>query len=227
MKRVLVVDDDLSTLSQLSVQLGGHHDVLLAKSGEQALAICQQDPPDLVLLDVTMPGMDGFDTIAALKQELLLERLPVIFATATRDAAVEVRALQSGAVDFILKPLQKDILLHRIALHSRLFGYQRQMEQTVQNLEDAVISSFSSMMEYRGEDVSGHIARIVRYTVVLGEALRSMGTFSSELSAHTLGLIVRAVPLHDVGKIGVSDVIWSKPGMLSDEEFAVMKSHTT
>ncbi|MDR1310737.1 MAG: response regulator, partial [Burkholderiaceae bacterium] len=227
MKRILAVDDDLATLSQFHAQLENHYDVLLAKSGEQALEICLQEPPDLILLDVTMPDMDGLETIAAIKKKSLLNPIPVIFITASPDVAVEVMALKSGAVDFITKPVEQEILLHRVDLHLRLSAYQQYLEKTVRDLEDSIINSFSSMIEYHNEDTGGHVTRTARYVSLLGRVLQEREEFATELPDHVLDLIARAAPLHDVGKIGVSDVILLKPAMLDDEEFAIMKTHTS
>jgi putative two-component system response regulator len=227
MKQILVVDDNLTNLKQINVQLADDYKVLLAKSGAQAMQIVARERPDLILLDVEMPEMDGFKTIAHLKNNAGLSWIPVIFLTANHDPSTELKALQSGAVDFITKPIEKSILLHRIELHLRFSEYQLYLENTVKALEDGIITSFSDMIECRDESTGGHVSRTSRYVAYLGEELRNRRTFASELSEKDLEMIVRATPLHDVGKIGVSDVILLKPTMLNDEEFALMKKHTT
>jgi putative two-component system response regulator len=227
MKQILVVDDNLANLKQISVQLADSYRVLLAKSGSQALQIITRERPDLILLDVEMPEMDGFETLGRLKRNAGLSWIPVIFLTASNETSAEIKALESGAVDFITKPIEKSILLHRIGLHLRLSEYQLYLENTVKALEDGIITSFSDIIEYRNEATGGHVTRTSRYVEYLGQELMKKQMFVDELTEKNLELIVRATPLHDIGKIGVSDVILLKPAMLNDEEYSIMKRHTT
>jgi putative two-component system response regulator len=226
-KQILIVDDNLLNLEQISAQLESHYDVILAKSGQQALKICQQTEPDLILLDVEMPEMSGFETITKLKENLTLKHVPVIFLTASKDTATEIKALKLGAIDFISKPVEKDILLHRIRVHLSLSEYNRHLENTVRIMEDSVIASFSDMIEYRDENTGGHVARTGKYVKLLARELFDKNMFTGEISESAVEMMARAAPLHDVGKIGISDVILLKPMLLNDEEFAIMKTHTT
>jgi putative two-component system response regulator len=226
MKQILVVDDNLTNLKQINVQLAGDYKVVLAKSGVQALQICAKEMPDLVLLDIEMPEMDGFETIARLKDTAIFSQIPVIFLTANHDTATEIRALESGAVDFITKPIEKIILRHRIDLHLRYFDYQAYLEDTVKTLEDCIVTAFSDIIECRDENTGGHAIRTSKYVSLLCYELRKMGLFSAELSDREIEMMIRGTPLHDIGKIGVSDIILLKPAMLDDEEFCLMKNHT-
>jgi putative two-component system response regulator len=225
MKQILVVDDNITILKQISAQLGDDYEVSLAKSGLLALQICMREKPDLILLDIEMPEMDGFQVIARLKQNPYLNRIPVIFLTASQDSAVEVRGLKSGARDFISKPVEKSVLLHRIDLHLRFSSYQTQTEQTVMSLSDSIASSFAELIECRDENTGGHVIRTSRYFHALGRELLREGLFEEELPLPELLLMVRAAPLHDIGKIAISDRILLKPGRLDNEEFTVMKRH--
>ena len=225
MKQILVVDDNLSILKQISAHLAGEYEVSLAKSGLLALQICMREKPDLILLDIEMPDMDGFDVIARLKQNPYLDRIPVIFLTASHDAATEVKALESGARDFITKPAERSILLHRIELHLRLTSYQAQTEQTVTALSDSIATSFAELIECRDENTGGHVVRSSRHVGLLGRELIKNNLFAEELTLPELQLMVRAAPLHDIGKIAISDRILLKAGRLDDEEFAIMKRH--
>jgi CheY-like chemotaxis protein len=117
MKALLIVDDNLASLKQISTQLAKNYEISLAKSGEMALQICSQEKPDLILLDVEMPGMDGFATIAQLKENSQLKGIPVIFLTGNYDAATEAKCFASGGVDFITKPPDVDALYGRIEKH--------------------------------------------------------------------------------------------------------------
>jgi putative two-component system response regulator len=227
MDQILVVDDNLANLKNIQLQLSDDYQVVLAKSGSQALQICIQILPDLILLDVDMPEMDGFETLRRIKGNPLLRRIPVIFLTANHDMATEIRALESGVVDFITKPVEKSILHHRLQLHLNLARYQQNLEETVKELEDSIVLSFSEMIESRDKATGDHVQRTRIYVTLLGRELINQGRFSDELNERELSLITRAALLHDVGKIGISDTILLKPGRLDDAEFAMMKTHTT
>ncbi|MDR1874658.1 MAG: response regulator, partial [Synergistaceae bacterium] len=226
MKRILVVDDNVETLWHLSAQLATHYRAQLAKSGALALQICMQERPDLILLDVEMPDMDGFETLARLKMNPWLEKIPVIFLTGNHDVDVAVRGLTSGARDFITKPVEQNILLHRIELHLRFASWQSHLEGTVREMSDSIAASFAELIECRDENTGGHVVRTSRYVERLGRELLKRGTFAGELSEEGLAMMVRAAPLHDIGKIAISDRILLKPDRLNDEEFSAMKRHT-
>ncbi|MDR2073100.1 MAG: response regulator [Spirochaetaceae bacterium] len=227
MKQILVIDDNLANLKNIQLQLSDAYQVLLAKSGGQALKICVQRIPDLILLDVDMPEMDGFETLRRLKDNLILSRIPVIFLTANQDVATEIRALESGVVDFITKPVEKSILLHRLKLHLDFSQYRQNLEETVRELEDSIVLTFSEMIENRDKGTGDHVQRTRIYVTLLGRELIHQRHFAEELNEKEMSLITRASLLHDVGKIGISDTILLKPGRLDDAEFAIMKTHTT
>ncbi|MDR1655984.1 MAG: response regulator [Deltaproteobacteria bacterium] len=227
MSNLLIIDDNLMTLQQINSMLEDTYDISLAKSGSQALLMCYQIIPDLILLDIEMPEMDGFETLAKIKKNMALRHIPVIFLTSSHNTELEVRALKSGAVDFINKPADREILLHRIEVHLSLSSYNRQLENKVRVLEDSIIASFSDMIEYRDENTGGHVARTAKYVHVLATELLNRNKFLDEINEFTVDMMSRAAPLHDVGKIAISDVILLKPSLLNDEEFAIMKTHTT
>jgi putative two-component system response regulator len=226
MQRILVVDDNLAILKQISSYLSDDYEVSLAKSGPLALQICVKEKPDLILLDVEMSDMDGFGVMFQLKENPYLDRIPVIFLTANHSVEVEIRALESGARDFIMKPVERSILLHRIKLHLRFVSFQAQTEQTVMALSDSIATSFAEMIECRDENTGGHVIRTSRYVDILGKELIKQGLFPDELTPSELQLMVRAAPLHDIGKIAISDRILLKVGRLDDQEFATIKCHS-
>jgi putative two-component system response regulator len=226
MKKILVVDDNLASLKQIGAQLAENYEVSLAKSGALALQICRQEKPDLILLDIEMPEMDGFETIKRLRLNRYLGSIPVIFLTGNHDTETEVQGLQSGARDFITKPVEKNILTHRIELHLRFASYQAHLETTAARLSDSVAHSFAELIECRDENTGEHVARTSKYVGMLGRNLIENGLFSEELTATDLDMMVRAAPLHDIGKIAISDRILLKPDRLDDEEFNAMKQHT-
>lgn len=225
-KRILVVDDNMASLKQIGAQLSLNYQVSLSKSGAQALKICEQTHPDLILLDVEMPDMDGFETNAVLRRNRDLSRIPVIFLTGNHDEETELRALESGAVDFITKPAEKSILLHRLELHLKLYDYQTNLENTVKELEDSIVMSFADLVECKNDNTGGHVLRTSKYVELLGHALLKRGLFKEELNEDFIEMIARAAPFHDIGKIGVSDVILLKPSCLTDEEYEEVKKHT-
>ena len=226
MKRILLVDDNLATLKHVSALLAGSCEVVLAKSGGQALSIAAKTVPDLVLLDVEMPEMDGFEIMAALRRIPSCARIPVIFLTANQDTATQVRALTAGDVDFIKKPFEKGVLLHRIELHLRLSQYQQGLERTVKDLEDSIISAFAELIGCRDGHSGGHVRRTREYVALLGSLLLRENVFPGELDEAALDMVVRAAPLHDIGKIGISDIILLKPDKLNEEEFDIVKRHS-
>jgi putative two-component system response regulator len=225
-KQILVVDDNLASLKQIGAQLEARYEVSLAKSGALALKICGQERPDLILLDVEMPEMDGFETIARLKEDPDLSPLPVIFLTGNRDAATEIRALESGAMDFITKPAHRDILLHRLELHLQFAAYQNSLEQTVKELEENIVTSFAELIECKDDNAGTHVLRTGKYMEILGRKLLEAGTFGAGLNREELDMIVKAAPFHDIGKIGVSDTLLLKEDALTRDEYEEVKRHT-
>ncbi|MDR0456563.1 MAG: response regulator, partial [Treponema sp.] len=226
MKRILVIDDDLAVLKQVSAYLADDYEVSSAMSGNLALQVCIKERPDLILLDIEMTNTDSFDIMSQLKRNPYLDRIPVIFLAAGHNAEVEIHALESGARDLIAKPVEKSILLHRIELHLRFISYQVQTEQTVVTLSDSIAASFAEMIECRDKDTGGHVIRTSKYVDILGKELINQGFFSDELNPAELQMMVRAAPLHDIGKIAISDRILLKAGQLDDTEFSVMKRHS-
>jgi putative two-component system response regulator len=226
MKSILIVDDNLVSLRQISALLSKDYDVSLAKSGELALQICAQEKPDLILLDVEMTGMDGFETIARLKEDERLKQIPVIFLTGNRDAETEVKCLESGAMDFITKPANAEILHHRIELHLEFSLYQLHLEHMVKELEDNIGISFAELLDCKDYNAAIHMLRTGEYVELLVKELFNEGTFRNELTADDADLIKRAAPFHDIGKLGISDIILLKRNPLTDMEIQEVRKHT-
>jgi len=224
-KSVLIVDDNLTSLQQISSQLKSDYDVSLAKSGELALHICSHKLPDLILLDVEMPGMDGFQTIARLKESPSLRHVPVIFLTGSRDPATEVRCLEAGAMDFIAKPANPGILRHRMELHLQFSAYQSHLERTIKEMEDNISVSYAELLECKEYNIAGHLLRTSAYVELLTDYLIGRDIFEGELTAEIADTMRRAAPFHDIGKIGVSDTILQKQGSLTEEEHSEMRKH--
>jgi putative two-component system response regulator len=152
--------------------------------------------------------------------------IPVIFLTANNDTAAEVRGLESGAVDFITKPVEKSILLHRIRIHLELYDYQNDLERTLVEIENNIVVSFAELIESKDNNTGGHVLRTSKYVELIGRDLVQRGLFADALTVDELELMVQAAPFHDIGKIGISDVILLKAGPLNDDEYTIAKQHT-
>lgn len=226
MKHILLVDDNLANLKLASNLLKEYYKVSLTKSGAQALEFCKKNKPDLILLDINMPEMDGFETIEALKSDMRTHNIPVIFLTATNDSEVEAKGFEYGAVDFIIKPFAKRSMMHRIETHLQLFDYQQHLENVVKELEDSIITSFCELIECRDNETGGHVERTKEYVRLIAKQLQQTGKYTHILSDHYIEMLVRSAPLHDIGKIGIRDVVLLKPGRLTEAEYEEMKKHT-
>ncbi|MDR1470696.1 MAG: response regulator [Spirochaetaceae bacterium] len=226
MKKVLIVDDNLLTLKQLEAHLSQRYEVMLAKSGKIAIEICKTVVPDLILLDVRMPEMDGFETLKELQKNAKLEFIPVLFLTGSNDTMTEIKCLELGAMDFITKPANRSILLHRIELHLQFSSYQTNPAEIVRDLENSIAVSLAELIEYRTGYTGRHGEDTSMFTMILGKELIRRKTFGSDLTENELEKIVRASAFHDIGKIGISDLILQKKGVLTEEEFETVKQHT-
>ena len=231
---VLIVDDNTTNLQLLHETLDGTgYRLLIAKNGRTALAIAGKANPSLILLDIMMPEMDGYEVCRRLKSEEKTKQIPVIFITALADEDDEAKGLELGAVDYITKPFNPALVRARVRIHLELKQHQNQLEQLVKErtrrleLTQAVtIESLATLAEYRDPETGGHIKRTQNYVKVLAKHLKNHPRFQSELNDEIIDLLYMSAPLHDLGKIAVPDNILHKAGKLSDEEFAEMKKHT-
>jgi len=225
-KSILIVDDNLVSLKQISAQLAKDYEVSLAKSGELALQICAREKPDLILLDVEMPGMDGFATIARLKEDPQLKQIPVIFLTGNHDTGTEVKCLESGAMDFITKPANVDILHYRIEMHLEFAGYQLRPDSMVKELEDNIGTSFAELLECKDFNLGNHVMHTGKYVELLMGELIEEGVFGNEITVEDIAVMKRAAPFHDIGKIGISDILLFKKSSLTKMEYQEICKHT-
>lgn len=237
---VLVADDVPSNVALLSGLLKPFCKVLVAGNGEKALAIAKAAKPDLILLDIMMPVMDGYETCRLLKQEPGLKDIPVIFLTAREEAEDESKGLELGAVDYITKPIRSSILLARVKTHLELKqskdflkdkNHFLEMEisrriQEVSTIQEVTIMSMAALAEIRDPDTGNHIQRTKFYVRVLANHLSRSEKYAAVLTPETIDLIVTSAPLHDIGKVGIPDYILQKPGKLTAEEYEIMKTHT-
>ncbi|ADX46997.1 response regulator receiver modulated metal dependent phosphohydrolase [Paracidovorax avenae ATCC 19860] len=239
---VLVVDDTPDNLALMATLLRDHYLVKVANHGEKALRIAQSDaPPDLILLDIMMPGLDGYEVCRQLKAHPAARDIPVIFLTARSTPEDERRGLSVGAVDYITKPISPPILLARVHTHLTLKAtadflrdksayLEREVALRtleVQAIQDVTIMAMTSLAETRDNETGNHIRRTQLYVKALAERLARHPRFEAVLNERMIDLLYKSAPLHDIGKIGIPDSILLKPGKLTAEEFEVMKTHTT
>lgn len=230
-KLILIVDDSPFYIDILVETLEDEYTIKVATDGEAALSIIENKTPDLILLDIMMPKIDGFEVCRKLKQKEKTKNIPVIFLTSLTDSTDEGKGLKLGAVDYIIKPFNSDLVKARIKNHLELKEYRDDLENLVQKrtiklaqTRDAVIEIMAILSEYRDNNTGQHINRTKNYIKVLATELSLENP--NELSNENIDLLCQAALLHDIGKIGIKDSILLKKGSLTENEFEEMKRHT-
>ena len=239
---VLVVDDTPENLLLMQALLRDHYKVKGANNGERALKIALGDsPPDLILLDIMMPGIDGYEVCRQLKASEKARDIPVIFLTAKSQVEDEELGFELGAVDYITKPVSPPLVLARVKTHLAMKATADFMRDKAEYLEaevanrtrqitgiqDVTIMALASLAETRDADTGNHIRRTQHYVRSLARKLSTHPRFKDYLTPATIALLYKSAPLHDIGKVGIPDRILLKPGKLTPEEFEIMKTHTT
>ncbi|AIQ46338.1 chemotaxis protein CheY [Paenibacillus sp. FSL R7-0273] len=238
---ILVVDDTPDNIALLSGLLKECYKVKVATNGEKALQIAKAAPPDLILLDIMMPGMDGYETCRRLMEDEVLREIPVIFLTAKEEVEDENKGFDSGAVDYITKPISAPILLSRVKTHLTLKRskdfladknqyLEAEISRRIQEIsliQEVSVMAMAALAEMRDPETGNHIQRTKLYIKELATGLGRTEKYADVLSPEHISLIVTSAPLHDIGKVGIPDHILLKPGKLTDEEYEVMKTHTT
>jgi putative two-component system response regulator len=240
-KTVFLVDDNVTNLTLGKNALAGHYNVFTLNSGARLFKMLEKSIPDIILLDVDMPEMDGYQVIEILKGKKETAHIPVIFLTAKTDGQSELRGLSLGAIDYITKPFTPTLLLKRIEVHllvesqkKELVNYNRNLQAMVDNktkmvveLKNAILKTMAELVECRDDITGGHIERTQSYLGLLIDALQRYGVYMDEIEPWDIGLVLQSAQLHDVGKISIKDKILQKPGKLTPEEFEEIKTHTT
>jgi len=238
---ILVVDDeDLNRklMEAMLVPLG--YEVILAVDGQEALEKVQNTPPDVILLDIMMPGLNGFEVAKKLKENEETRIIPIVMVTSLQDIESRIRALEAGADDFLSKPVDKSELQARVrsslqvkAFHDHMRNYQNELKTEVEKRTEELKQAFEAIKiasldtihrlsrasEYKDEDTGAHIKRMSNYAAAVAQ---QMG-----LSKNEVETILYASPMHDAGKIGIPDKVLLKPGKLDPAEWEIMKQHTT
>jgi putative two-component system response regulator len=238
---ILVVDDTPVNLTVMAELLSSNYRVLVVSAADQALHVAMTALPDLILLDVMMPVMDGYEVCSLLKAEPLTRNIPVIFLTAKSQPEDEERGLSLGALDYISKPISPPIVLARVATQLKLkaasnflldkAAYLEQevarRTEEIKDVQDATILTMASLAETRDNETGQHIRRTQHYVRSLATQLQAHPRFSSYLTARQIDLLFKSAPLHDIGKVGIPDSILLKPSPLDEAEMEIMKTHTT
>jgi putative two-component system response regulator len=239
---ILVVDDTPDNIDLLRAILEDDYRTKVAVNGERALKIASGEArPDLILLDVMMPGMSGYEVCKVLKAHPDTRDIPVIFVTAMSEVADEQLGFSLGAADYITKPVSAPIVLARIRtqlsmkrMHDFLRDQNHFLESEVElrvreiaALRDVTIHAMASMAETRDSETGNHIRRTSHYVKALAEKLRHHPRFADFLSEKVIEMLFKSAPLHDIGKVGIPDHILLKPGRFEPHEMEIMKTHTT
>ncbi len=236
---VLVVDDNASNVDILVDALSHTYDVSVALDGESALERVAESTPDIILLDILMPGMDGYEVCGRIKSDPRYAGIPIIFLTAMTELRDKTKGLQMGAVDYITKPFEVLEVQARVRTHLSLMLATRELERQNEILEirvaertkelvltqDVTIHSLTTLCETRDNETGGHILRTQHYVGALAERLAEDSPYAHQLDSRTVGLFFKTAPLHDIGKVGVPDAILFKPGKLTQKEFEIMQLH--
>ena len=237
---ILIVDDDPDNLFVLNELLAAPYRVLAAISGETALRVALGTPrPDLILLDVMMPGLDGYAVLSRLRANPVTRDIPVVFLTALSDASDEERGLSQGASDYITKPLKPAVVLARVRcqleaklarewLNDRNAALEAEVARRMAEndlTQRVTIRALAHLAEARDPETGNHILRTQSYMKRLAIGLRDHPRFAALISDRYIKLLTMSAPLHDIGKVGIPDHILLKPGKLTAEEWVVMKTH--
>lgn len=230
---ILIVDDlpnNIKVATQFLQQLDIK--IIYATSGKQAIQRAQNTQTDLILMDVMMPEMDGFETVKELKNNPLLSSIPIIFLTAKSEIEDLKKGFEVGGVDYITKPFNGEELVARVSTHLELSLYRKNLEKEVdkrtkeiENLKSSIVEAMGSLAESRDNETGAHIKRTQYYVKILSEYLSKLPKYKEILTDDYLKLIFKTAPLHDIGKVAIRDNILLKPDKLTSEEFEEMKKH--
>ena len=238
--KILIVDDESFYIDVLVNLLKDEYSIVVAKDGEQALkrARCST-PPDLILMDILMPGMDGYELCRLLKQDPATRDIPVIFLTVKSEVDDEIKGFELGASDYIIKPMSPPIVKSRVRTHlaldrarKKLKVQNRVLEQRVQErtreiqqTQDVAIYCLASLAETRDNETGNHIRRTQHYAKLLANYLQEHPRFRHRIDDEFINLLYKSAPLHDIGKVGVPDRVLLHPGGLEGEDWEEMKRH--
>jgi len=240
-KKVILVDDNPINLKLARNTLMSKYDVFTVPSAEKLFSLLEKTLPDIILLDVMMPEMSGYDAIKVLKGDERTADIPVIFLTSKSDTNSELEGFVQGAVDYVSKPFSPQLLLKRVDVHVLVESQKKELEHINKNLQqlveektaeivelqNAVLKTMSNLVEYRDDVTGGHVERSQHLLKLLTDEMLNQKVYDEELASWDIKLFLQSAQLHDVGKIAIRDNILMKPAALTIEEFDEMKKHTS
>jgi putative two-component system response regulator len=225
MKVIFVVDDSDTNLTMAEEALDEQYHVMTMPSAAKMFALLGKITPDLILLDIEMPEMNGFEALKKLKSNELWAGIPVMFLTGRTDAAVEVQGFEMGALDFVTKPFSVPVLQNRIKTHLDIDEIIRERTAQLHRLQNGIVSVLADMVENRDKGTGGHIERTSRYIKILIDEMKKRGVAVEEINSWDIEQTISSARMHDLGKISITDIIVNKPGKLTSDEYELMKAH--
>ena len=240
-KSLFIVDDNLTNLNIARDILSKDYNVITIPSAMKMFEMLRKTIPDIILLDIEMPEMNGYEAIKILKADENYKHIPIIFITVRGDSASELNGLSLGAVDYISKPFAPQLLAKRIEIHATLESQKEQLKQYNDNLaemvnekakeamglQDTIISTIAELLECRDYTSCGHISRTQNYLKIFVEALAESGLYKKEVDTWNVDSVMQSCRLHDLGKIAISDKVLKKKSKLTIDEFEEIKTHAT
>lgn len=237
---ILVIDDDITSLKRATSILDTDYRVAAATSGEMAFKYLEKNTPDLILLDLNMPDMNGFEVMEKLKEDPEQSKIPVMFVAAMQDPQSEAKCIEAGAVDFVNKPFIPQVLKSRVKSVLELYDYRNHLESMVNDqakkigeqtdrisdIQDAVIVGMANLIEERDNSTGHHVKNTQAYVKMICDELYRREMYPNILTEQYRDHLIKAAPLHDVGKIKITDNILQKNGKLSEEEYKIIQNHS-
>jgi putative two-component system response regulator len=224
-KRIFVVDDSDTNLAMAELALEQEYKVITIPSADRMFGLLVKITPDLILLDIEMPEMNGFEALKILKANKAYENIPVIFLTNMSDATNEAYGIELGAVDYITKPFSKPVLLNRLKHHMYIDELINERTNYLLKIQNGIVFMMAELIESRDKNTGGHIERISKYTKILTDEMIKRGVYADELQSWDLDAFISSTRLHDIGKIAIPDSVLNKPDKLTDDEFRIMRTH--
>jgi len=225
MKTIFVIDDSDTNLSMAEAALEDFYRVMTMPSAAKMFELLNKVFPDLILLDIEMPEMDGFQALQKLKASDHTAHIPVMFLTGRNDPEVEVHGFELGAVDFVTKPFSAPVLLNRIKTHLDIDEIIRERTSQLHRLQNSIVSVLANMVEHRDKGTGSHIERTSAYIKILINEMKTRKIYEDEMQGWDVEKIISSARMHDLGKISITDIIINKPGKLTEDEYEVMKTH--
>jgi len=227
LKTIFVVDDNNVNLLSADEALSKFYRVYTLPSASSMFELLKEVKPDLILLDILMPEMDGFKALKLLKSNKGYLDIPVVFLTSRNDFSTESLGFQMGAIDFITKPFSSPVLLNRIKTHLDIEDIIQGRTARLKRLKNGIVFVLANMVEHRDKMTDMHIERTTGYVGLLINKMIERGVYANEMSHLDLDIFISSARMHDIGKITITDIILNKPGKLTADEFEIIKTHTT